>query len=68
MDSFLTNPNDIVNQFINFFLLVAPTIQSIIKPNFKYFDHYLTEACKESFQKNISTAHALALLEILKKQ
>ena len=34
---------------IIFFCSVAPTIQSDIKPNFKSFDHYLTEPCKESF-------------------
>ena len=44
---FLTNPNDIANQFNNFFCSVAPTIQSNIKPNFKSFDQYLTEPCKE---------------------
>ena len=46
---FLINPNDIANQFNKFFCFVAPTIQSNIKPNFKSFDHYLTEPCKESF-------------------
>ena len=46
---FLTNPNDITNQFNNFFCSVAPTIQSNIKPNFKSYDHHLTEPCKESF-------------------
>ena len=46
---FLINPNDIANQFNNFFCFVAPTIQSNIKPNFKSFDHYLTEPCTESF-------------------
>ena len=34
---------------IIFFCSVAPTIQSDIKPNFKSFDHYLIEPCKESF-------------------
>ena len=43
---FLTNPNDIANQFNNFFCSVAPSIQSNIKPN---FDQHLTESCKESF-------------------
>ena len=46
---FLTSPNDITNQFNNFFCSVAPTIQSNIRPNFKSFDLYLTEPCKESF-------------------
>ena len=45
---FLTNPNDISNQFNNFFCSAAPTIQYHIKPNFKSFDQYLTEPCKES--------------------
>ena len=48
-DEFLTNPNDIANQFNDIFCSVEPTIQSNIKPNFKFFDHYLTEPCKESF-------------------
>ena len=43
---FLTIPNGIANQFNNFFCSVAPIIQSNIKPNFKSFDHYLTEPCK----------------------
>ena len=34
---------------IIFFCSVAPTIQCDIKPNFKSFDYYLTEPCKESF-------------------
>ena len=46
---FLTNPNDIANQFNNFFCSIAPTIQSNINPNFEFFNHYLTEPCKESF-------------------
>ena len=37
------NKDDIANQFNNFFCSVAPTIQSNIKPNFKTFDHFLTE-------------------------
>ena len=46
---YLTNPNDIANQFNNFFCSIAPTIQSNIKPHFKSFHHYLTAPCKESF-------------------
>ena len=46
---FLTNPNDIANQFNNFFCSVVPTIQSNVNPNFKSFDQYVTEPCKESF-------------------
>ena len=46
---FLTNPNDIANQFKNCFCSVAPTIKSNVNPNFKSFDQYLTEPCKESF-------------------
>ena len=42
------NSNDIANQF-NFFCPFASTIQSNIKSNFKSFDHYLIEPCKESF-------------------
>ena len=43
---FLTDPNDTANQF-NDFCSVVPTIPSNIKPNFKSFDQYLTEPCKE---------------------
>ena len=46
---FLTNPNDIANQFNKFPCSVASTIQSNIKPDLKSFDHYLTEPCKNSF-------------------
>ena len=46
---FLTNPNDIANQFNCFFYSTAPTIQPNIEANFKSFDHYLTEPCKASF-------------------
>ena len=46
---YLTNPNDIANQFNNFFCSIAPTLQSNIKPHFKSFHHYLTAPCKESF-------------------
>ena len=60
---FLTNPNDIANQFNNFFCSVAPIIQSHIKPNFKFFDHYLTESCKESFL--ISPCTNNEILEII---
>ena len=60
---FLTNPNDIANQFNNFFCSVAPTIQSNIKPNFKSFDQYLTEPCKESFL--ISPCTKNEILEII---
>ena len=34
MGEFLTNPNDIANQFNNFFCSAAPTIQSYIKAKF----------------------------------
>ena len=60
---FLTNPNDIANQFNNFICSVAPTNQSNIKPNFKSFDHYLTEPCKESFL--ISPCTKKEILEII---
>ena len=60
---FLTNPDDIVNQFNNFFCSIAPTIQSNIKPNFKSFDNYLTEPCKESFL--ISSCTKNEVLEII---
>ena len=43
-DEFLTNSNDIVNQFNNFFCSIAPIIQSNIKPSFKSFDHHSTES------------------------
>ena len=60
---FLTNPNDIANQFNNSFCSVAPTIQSNTKPNFKSFDQYLTEPCKESFL--ISPCTKNEILEII---
>ena len=60
---FLINPNDIANQFNKFFCFVAPTIQSNIKPNFKSFDHYLNEPCKESFL--ISPRTKNEILEII---
>ena len=56
---FLANPNDIANQLNNFFCYVAPTIRSNIKPNFKFFDHYLTEPCKESFLISPSTKNEI---------
>ena len=56
---FLTNPNDIANQFNNFFCSVAPSIQSNIKPNFKSFDHYLTVPCKESFLISLCTKNEI---------
>ena len=48
---------------ISFFCFVAPTIHSNIKPNFKSFDHYLTEPCKESFL--ISPCTKNEILEII---
>ena len=60
---FLTNPNDIANQFNNFPCSFASTIQSNIKPNFKSFDHYLTEPCKNSFR--ISSCTKNETLEII---
>ena len=62
MNSLLTQ-NDIANQFNNIFCSVAPTIQSNITPNFKSFDHYLTEPCKESFL--ISPCIKNEILEII---
>ena len=62
-DEFLTNPNDIANQFNNFFCSVAPTIQYNIRPNFKSFDQYLTEPCKESFPISLCTKNEI--LEII---
>ena len=46
---FLTNPIYITNQLNKMFCSVASIIQSNIKPNFKSFDHSLTEPCKKSF-------------------
>ena len=60
---YLTNPNDITNQLNNFFCSIAPTIQSNVKLNFKYFHHYLTEPCKESFL--ISPCTKNEILEII---
>ena len=60
---FLTNTNDISSQFNNNFCSVAPLIQSNIKPNFKSFDQYLTEPCKESFL--ISPCTKNEILEVL---
>ena len=60
---YLTNPNDITNQLNNFFCSTAPTIQSNVKLNFKYFHHYLTEPCKESFL--ISPCTKNEILEII---
>ena len=48
---------------ISFFCFVAPTIHSNIKPNFKSFDHYLTEPCKESFL--VSSCTKNGILEII---
>ena len=46
-----------------FFCSLAPTIQSNIKPNFKSFERYLTEPCKESFL--ISSCTKNEILEII---
>ena len=46
---FFTNQNGISYQFNNIFCFVVPTVQSNIRPNFKSFDRYLIEACKETF-------------------
>ena len=59
----LINVIYIANQFNNIFCYVAPTIQSNIKLNFKSFDQFLTEPCKESFL--ISPCTKNEILEII---
>ena len=56
---FLTNANDIANQFNNFFCSPASTVQSNVKPSFKSFDQYLTEPCKESFLISLCTKNEI---------
>ena len=63
MGEFITNPNDIANQFNKFFCSIAPTIQSNIKPDCKYLYQYLTEPCKESLL--ISSCTKNEILEII---
>ena len=59
----LINVIYIANQFNNIFCYVAPTIQSNINLNFKSFDQFLTEPCKESFL--ISPCTKNEILEII---